>query len=324
MIVVAGESLIDLIPNGPGQLIAHCGGGPFNTVQALARLGQRVSFLGSISDDALGLRLRARLIEQGVGVDTLVATSLPTTLAMAEIDKTGSAHYRFYTNATAAPALTAPDALAALPAVYDALYVGGLGLALEPIADATAALVQAANNAGALVMVDPNIRPSAIRARVPYLARLQRVLRRTHVVKVSVEDLAWLQPDRTPADAARALLNAGPRVVLLTRSARGALVVTPNAVVTVAAHPVAVLDTIGAGDAFSAGFLAWWRQRAGGRDQLGDIDAVADAAGFASLIAGRACECAGATTPRIDPQAFPAPETLPASHRSGCASRPSS
>jgi fructokinase len=315
MIVVAGESLIDLIPNGPDQLTAHCGGGPFNTAQALARLGQPVSFLGSVSDDVLGRRLRARLIEEGVGVDTVVATSLPTTLAMAEIDETGSARYRFYTDATAAAALTVPDALAALPAVYDALYVGGLGLALEPIADAIAGLVQRANDAGALVMVDPNIRPSAIRARVPYLARLERVLRRAHVVKVSVEDLAWLEPDRTPTDAARALLNAGPRVVLLTRSARGALVVTPNAVVTVAAFPVAVVDTIGAGDAFGAGFLAWWRQRAGGCDQLGDTDAVADAAGFASLVAGRACERAGATTPRIDPQAFPAPRALPVRQR---------
>jgi fructokinase len=312
MIVVAGESLIDLIPDGPGQLIAHCGGGPFNTAQALARLGQRVSFLGSISDDALGLRLRARLVEAGVGVDTLIASSLPTTLAMAEIDQTGSAQYRFYTDATAAPALTAADALAALPPVYDALYVGGLGLALEPIADAIDALVQAASDAGALVMVDPNIRPSAIRARLPYLARLKRVLRRAHVVKVSVEDLAWLDPDRTPADAARALLNAGPRVVLLTRSAHGALVFTPNAAVTVAALPVAVVDTIGAGDAFSAGFLAWWRQRARGRDQLGDLDTVADAAGFASLVAGRACERAGAAAPRIDPQAFPTPAALPA------------
>ena len=311
MIVVAGESLIDLIPNDPGQLTAHCGGGPFNTAQALARLGQRVSFLGSISDDALGLRLRSRLVEEGVAVDTLVATSLPTTLALAEIDKTGSARYRFYTDGTAASALTVPDALAALPAAYDALYVGGLGLALEPIADAIAALVQAANDAGALVMVDPNVRPSAIRARAPYLAGLQRVLQRAHVVKVSVEDLAWLQPERTPADAARALLDAGPRVVLLTRSADGALVVTPSAVVKVAAFPAAVVDTIGAGDAFSAGFLAWWRQRAGDRDRLGDIDAVADAARFASLVAGRACERAGAAPPRIDPQAFPAPVTLP-------------
>jgi fructokinase len=156
MIVVAGESLIDLISTDPGQLIAHCGGGPFNTAQALARLGQRVSFLGSISDDALGLRLRTRLVEEGVGVDTLVATPLPTTLALAEIDETGSAHYRFYTEATAEPALTAPQALAALPAAYDALYVGGLGLALEPIGDAIAGLVQAADDAGALVMVDPN------------------------------------------------------------------------------------------------------------------------------------------------------------------------
>jgi fructokinase len=203
-----------------------------------------------------------------------------------------------------------------LPAVYDALYVGGLGLALEPIDDAIAGLVQAADDAGALVMVDPNIRPSAIRERAPYLSQLERVVRRAQVVKVSVEDLAWLEPDRTPVDAARVMLNAGPRVVLLTRSAHGALVVTPNAVVTVAAFPVAVVDTIGAGDAFSAGFLAWWCERAGSRDRLGDIDAVADAAGFASLVAGRACERAGAAAPRIDPQAFPTPGTLPARSKS--------
>lgn len=60
MIVIAGESLVDLVPSGPQHLSADCGGGPFNTARGLARLGQPVSFLGCISDDALGVHVRAQ------------------------------------------------------------------------------------------------------------------------------------------------------------------------------------------------------------------------------------------------------------------------
>ena len=89
-----------------------------------------------------------------------------------------------------------------------------------------------------------------------YRARLDRVLALADVVKVSEEDLDWLAPG-VPRPTPRALLDHGPAVVLLTLGADGALVLTATAR-AVAAPPVDVVDTIGAGDAFSGGWLAWW------------------------------------------------------------------
>jgi fructokinase len=300
MIVVVGESLVDLVPDGSDRLSVHCGGSPFNTARALARLGQPVSFLGAISEDALGRRLRAALAEDGVVLDSVVATPLPTTLAFAELDANASASYRFYIDGTSAPSLDAATALAGLPAEFDALHFGSLGLMLEPLAEAVSAVVEAGASRGALMVLDPNIRPLLITDRAPYLARLGHLVREADVVKASVEDLAWLEPDVVPELAARRLLDRGPRVVLVTRGAQGATVVSAAGdVLTIPARRVTVADTIGAGDSFSAGFLAWWRHRELGREDLSDIDTVTEAARFACDVAARTVEQPGATPPRM-------------------------
>src|SRR4051794_19034956 len=110
-IVVGGEALIDLVPHAAGELRAHAGGGPYNTARTLGRLGQDVHYLGCLSDDGFGARLKAQLEADGVKLDTAVDTSLPTTLALAELDERGAATYRFYTEGTSAPALTLEQAL---------------------------------------------------------------------------------------------------------------------------------------------------------------------------------------------------------------------
>jgi fructokinase len=300
MIVVVGESLVDLVPDGPDRWKVHCGGSPFNTARALARLGQPVNFLGCISDDSFGQRLRETLSADGAALGSVIATPLPTTLAFAQLDADASASYRFYTEGTSAPSLDVASALAALPAEFDGLHFGSLGLMLEPLADAVTAVVEAGASRGALTALDPNIRPSLIGDRARYLARLDRVLPRTDVVKTSIEDLAWLEPGVAPELAARRLLDRGPRIVLLTRGAAGASVVSTDGLATVPAPQVTVVDTIGAGDAFSAGFLAWWRRRGLGREDLTNLDTVGEAARFACLVASRTVEQRGATPPPID------------------------
>jgi fructokinase len=225
MIVVAGESVVDLVPSEDDRLAAHCGGGPFNTARALARLGQRVEFLGCISDDGFGVRLRKALTEDGVGVDTVVDTRLPTTLALAALGSDGTADYRFYTDGTAAAALTTTDALAALPETLDALVGGSFGLMLEPLSDAILAVLETDAAAAALTVLDPNVRPSLIPDRSVYTERLQRALRRTDVLKASAEDLVWIEPELGTEAAARKLLQAGPALALVTRGADGAVVV---------------------------------------------------------------------------------------------------
>jgi fructokinase len=116
---------------------------------------------------------------------------------------------------------------------------------------------------------------------------------------VSNDDLEYLEPGADPIAAARALLEDGPLVALLTLGAEGALIVTADSTETVAAPKIEVVDTIGAGDAFGGGFLAWWQLRGLGRDALADPDAVRAATTFACVVAARTCERAGASPPRL-------------------------
>jgi fructokinase len=297
-IVVGGEALVDLVPHAAGELRAHAGGGPYNTARTLGRLEQDVHYLGCLSDDGFGARLRAQLVEDAVKLDTAVPTPLPTTLALAELDERGAATYRFYTQGTSAPALEPEAALAALPERVDMLHVGTLGLVMEPTAMALQAVVEAVAD-HALIMVDPNCRPTFIGDRDTYRRSLAATLRYAHVVKVSNDDLEYLEPGAEPVDAARSLLEDGPRVALLTLGAEGAMIVTADTTETVPAPAIEVVDTIGAGDAFGGGFLAWWRLRGLDRDALGDADAVRAATTFACVVAARTCERAGASPPRL-------------------------
>ena len=122
LILVGGEALYDLVLEGDEELRAHAGGGPFNTARTIARLGERVGYLGRLSTDRFGSTLRRMLADDGVLLDAVVDTDDPTTLALAEIDRDGSAVYRFYERGTAAPGLT-PDAALALPTMVPAMCV---------------------------------------------------------------------------------------------------------------------------------------------------------------------------------------------------------
>ena len=300
MILVGGEALYDLVVGDDGDdLRGHPGGGPFNTARTIGRLGRPVAYLGRISSDRFGHRLEALLRDDRVALDCVVRTDEPTTLALAEVDRDGVARYRFYSDGTAAPGRTAEDARAVLPPEVEIRHVGTLGLALEPVATALAAVVDRVSD-HALVAVDPNCRPWVIDDPAAYRERLAAVLARSHVVKVSEEDLAFLEPDREAVAGVRALLEHGPSVGLLTRGPGGALVVTRTAEVAVPAPRTKVVDTIGAGDAFGGGFVAWWSERGLGRDDLGTIDLVVEATEFACLVAARTCARPGASPPWRD------------------------
>jgi fructokinase len=297
-VVVGGEALVDLVAGGEGELDAHLGGGPFNCARTLGRLEQPVAYLGRLSTDRFGTQMREQLGEDLVSLDCVVDTEDPTTLALAEIDAAGAATYRFYIRGTSAPGLTREDALAVLPERVEMVHVGTLGLVFEPTADALEAVVERASGE-ALVMVDLNIRPPVIDDPAAYRARIDRLLPRTHVVKASDDDLGWLDPDKTAVESARALLGSGPAVVLLTRGGEGVTVVTADGATDVPALRVDVVDTIGAGDAFGGGFLAWWRRSGLAAGDLGRADDVLEETRFACFVAGRTVERAGASPPRL-------------------------
>lgn len=297
-ILVAGEALYDLVLDARGGLTGHAGGGPFNVARTIGRLGGPVAYLGRLSTDQLGATHEAMLAQDGVGLDAVVRTSEPTTLALASLDAVGAASWSFYSAGTAAAGLTPGEALAALPERVAALHAGTLGLVLEPLATALEAIVERLAGT-AMIVLDPNVRPHAIDDEHAFRARLERVLAHSDLVKVSEEDLVWLDPGRSRLAAARALLERGPTAVLLTRGGDGATAVTTGADIPIASVPTEVVDTIGAGDAFGGAFLAWWISHELGRAELANDDLVVEAARFASVVAARTVAQAGASPPRL-------------------------
>jgi fructokinase len=297
MIAVAGEALIDLVVDHDGCVGAQPGGGPFNTARTIGRLGLAPAFLGRLSRDGFGRLLHASLDQDGVRLSVPDLVEAPTTLAVVEVDADGAAHYGFYLAATASCDLDFPQLEAALPDHVTALHAGSLALTMEPIATGIERLIVSAIPADTLVMVDPNCRPQAITDHRAYRARLNRILRRTDVVKVSREDLAYLYPDSPAHVAAANMLESGPNLILLTDGPRPARALLPGQQVSVEVPPVVVVDTIGAGDAFGGAFLAWWTRSELTRRDLHQIDQVREALLAAVQIAALTCTRVGAEPP---------------------------
>jgi fructokinase len=297
--VVTGEALIDLVLAADGSLVGHPGGGPYNVARTLGRLEEPVAYLGRISTDGFGRRLRDELEADGVQLDAVVATDDPTTLALAELDDTGAATYHFYEAGTSAPGLTAVEAAAALPGAVGTFYLGTLGLVFEPMATTLEGLL-GRMGPETLVALDPNCRPTMIDDPAAFRGRLTRLLARTDVLKASEDDLAWLEPDGDPVSTARELIGGEGAVALVTLGGAGAVAVTATESCAVSAPRVEVVDTIGAGDAFMGAFLAYWRRRGLGRADLRRLDELARAASFACRVAAITCSRAGADPPRWD------------------------
>jgi fructokinase len=298
VIVVAGEALVDLLPRSDASLAAVPGGGPYNAARTIGRLGLGVAWLGSLSSDRFGRLLEAGLGADGVALDLVHRTGLPTTLALAELDATGSATYRFYTEGTSAPQLVGWPTGGGVPAGTSAVHVGTLGLALEPMATTLEGLVAALDD-DCLLLVDPNCRPTIARDAVAYRERLERVLRRADVVKVSTEDLAFLRPGADPADAAAWIASLGPRAVLVTDGGRPVRVLVDGTVHSVEVPRVEVVDTVGAGDTFGGATLACLVHDGVTRRML-DADSLLRATRFGVRAAAITCTRAGADPPTLD------------------------
>lgn len=259
MILCCGEALIDMIPSSSETSQAgftpHCGGAVFNTAIALGRLGANTGFLSGISSDLFGEQLRRALTDSKVDTSFLITSDRPTTLAFVQLAG-GQARYTFYDENTAGRMLD-PTGLPDVPEDVTAMYFGGISLISEPCADFYAALaVREAK--GKAIILDPNIRANFIKDQGGYRARLNRMIAHTDIVKVSDEDLNWIIPgDADLHDKAAQLRGMGPKIVVLTKGSQGAgAFYGDSQSVEVSAQLVKVVDTVGAGDTFNAGFLA--------------------------------------------------------------------
>jgi fructokinase len=250
---VCGEALIDLIPVTPGsdQRQVIPGGGPANTAHALARLEIPTEFIGGLSDDQYGQRMRSEFIAGRVGLTFTPEHQLPTCLAIVSIDLDGGATYEFKIDGTATFAFATenlPDPKLVNP---EAIYIGTLATIIEPGASILKDwIIQAKDYAP--IIYDPNIRSSVISDRSRYQEVVKNWVVLSNVVKASEDDLAWLYPDTDPLKIARSWVSQGVQLVVVTKGENGIVGVTENQEVSIPGVKVEVIDTVGAGDTVGA------------------------------------------------------------------------
>lgn len=297
-----GEAVVDLAPSGGGDLFAaHPGGSPLNVAVGLARLGRPTALLARFSRTAFGQRLRAHAAANRVDLTHAVADDRPASLAVVSLGTTGAASYDFYLDGTADWHWTPPE-LAELPPGTQVLHTGSLATLLPPGADLVTALLARVHAAGrVLVSLDPNVRPAVLADPAAARARLLALARYAHLVKASDEDLAWLFPGIGVEEAAERLRDLGVRLVVVTRGAAGAYGRTAGGVeLSQPARAVAVVDTVGAGDAFTAGLLdALVEAGAATPTAIGTLDAgrLGAVLDHATQVAALTCQRPGADPP---------------------------
>jgi len=313
MISVIGEALIDLIDaapeasdTAPGATEAYPGGSPANVSVALARLGQSVSLLTQLGDDAYGRMILNHLRDNGVRLEPgSLLTAERTSVARTSLGPGGHANYTFdigwcrFRPADAprhSPLRDAPERVC--------LHTGSIAAVLSPGAEDVLALLRSAHPS-TMISYDPNCRPTLMGDPGAARERIERIVATSDIVKVSQEDLGWLHPGRPYPDVGREWLASGPALVVVTLGGQGAWGCTARGAVQVAARPVDVVDTVGAGDAFTAGLLAALND-AGllGAAQRGAVGAVepavlTDVLAHACRVAAVTCTRSGADPPTL-------------------------
>jgi fructokinase len=303
MFIVCGEALFDVFatgstPTGIG-FDGRIGGSPFNVALGLARLGQPVGFFGGIGTGFAGERLMQALADEGIDARAVARLDAPTTLSLIGLDARGVPSYAFYGHGAADRAVRA-EHLAAIPPAAKAFHFGSYAMVVQPVGATQRALVER-EHTRSVISYDPNIRANVEPDLEVWRATLGWMLPRTHLLKVSDEDLALLYPGQPIAQFAANALAAGTPWVLITRGGEGAVGYTRRDTVVMPPQAVAVVDTVGAGDTFQAALLTWLAET--GRltpAAIGEIDASAmqQALAFAARAAAITCGRRGADLPR--------------------------
>lgn len=302
-IAVIGEAVADAFPRpgqgGPGRLDLEVrpGGSPVNTAVALSRLGTPTSFLGRLAAGPFGDLSRDHLATSRVDLTGCVRAGEPATLAIASVDAFGQATYDFYAEGTADFQWTREELAQRRPDSVRCLHTGSLALIREPGGPLIEELL-AGVKPHATISIDPNVRPRVV-ALERYRARLDRWTALADIFRMSDEDFDHLCPDLELDEACDRWHANGVRLVIVTLGPDGAFASLDGTRLTVPAPAVATVDTVGAGDAFTAGVLHWLdrNEHLGGRLGALTTEGLRQAMHFATQIAAETCKVPGADPP---------------------------
>ena len=247
VVAVAGEVITDLVPAGEDGLFrAAPGGSPANVAVGLGRLGLDVDFATQLGDDAYGEMMRRHLEESGVTLLGDPVGPAPTSVANVRLDARGEASYDFD--------VVWDPPQPPVEREYSLVHTGSIATLVGPGCEMVESLVKHMKKKS-LISYDPNIRPSMLSSRKKAVRGVERFVSMSDFVKVSRRDLEWLYPDRRPEAAAYDWLAAGVAIVVVTRR-RGWRAYSHAGTIGEPKGATTVVDTIGAGDAFSAALLA--------------------------------------------------------------------
>ena len=305
-VLVAGEALIDMTPvedaHGDLAFRPRAGGSPLNVAVGLARLQCPTGFLGSLSTDPFGERLQAHMVDSGVDLRYAERRSALSTLAFVHpgISDADEPQYTFYGESAADAQLSIEDLPDALPDDVAALHTGSIAMVRAPVGEALTELMRR-EHPHRFISFDPNVRPDLMGDPATYRAKLEGWLAHVDLVKTSRADLGWIAPERSAEEIAARWLELGPQAVVVTLGAEGALGFTPDDRVQTSGRTVDVVDTVGAGDAFTSGLLSRLAET-GELDRAGPkairAASLADAMAFAAHVSAITCARPGADPPR--------------------------
>ena len=278
---------MDLIPVVGGDRVPIVGGGPANTAKAVARLGYPTYFVGGISSGEYGRAVELELQRSGVDLSLVHRGDSPTALAIATINEAGLASYEFKLDSTVSfnfhsSWLPKEDA--------EVIHIGSVATLLEPGASE---LYKWLSNKRAIVVFDPNVRPSIRGDREIYRNCVERWIDLAKIVKLSEDDFSWLYQS-SESDVIANWLSRGAEIVVVTRAEKGLSAFTKDGRIDCPAAKVELVDSVGAGDTIGAviveGLLKY------GLDGL-KADVLRQVLERAAKAAGITCSRAGANPP---------------------------
>ena len=304
MFLICGEALFDLFleaETSPAAMdfAARAGGSPFNVAIGMRRLTAEAGLMTALSTDMMGARLAAILEAEGVNGDYLLRTDRMTTLSVVGRDTDGVPAYSFYSAGSADTGVQIADVPDLGPEVTG-VHLGAYSIAVPPVADALAALVERAGDR--FISLDPNVRPTVEPDMAVWRERVEALLADVDLLKISSEDLEMLYPGMAPGVFALRCMEQGVEMVIVPDGGAAVHAWTTTGIEASVTPPrVDVVDTVGAGDTFQAALL--YRLAATGDPYAAiakmTVAEVTDILHFCAGAAAVTCTRRGADLPRL-------------------------